>query len=331
MNELKVGVIGCGYTGKLHAEAYQKVQGVKLVSAADSDTARVSSFNFGVRRYTDYRELLESDVDAVSICLPTYLHHDVAVAALERGKHVFLEKPIAVTMEEARAMLRASRASQRTLFVGMTHRFYPELREAKKLVEDGAIGDIIALNDSILEHFGFLQSPPWYLDKNLAGGGVALTSGIHLVDRLRWFAADEIAKVAGNCGNPYFHAPVEDSGQMYLQFRSGISAQITMAFMRDPHPLVCDLQVIGTRGTITVHTWKGYDLHNAKGDTAKVIYTDESHAQKVLIGMCGEAEEFCSSIREGRTPWPSVEESARGLEIILAYYKSAETGGWISV
>jgi predicted dehydrogenase len=250
----------------------------------------------------------------------------VAVEALERGKHVLVEKPIAVNLEEAQRMLEAAKAAGRVLYVGMTHRFYPELREARKLVEDGAIGCIVACNDCALEHIGFLNTPPWYMEKKLAGGGPALTSGIHLVDRLRWFTGDEVKMVAGSAANPYFGADVEDAGQMHLRFRGGVSAQVTVAFMREPHPLVCDLQLIGTRGSITVHTWRGYEIWNASGHQEKVFYTTEDHRAKVQVGIQGEIGEFCSSIAESRPPWPTAADSTRSLGILMAYYQAAETG-----
>ena len=331
MTALRVGVIGYGYTGKIHAQACLAQKGARLVAIADADSDRLRDLPPGVRACRSYEELVESGVDAVSICLPTHLHCKVAVDALERGKHVLVEKPIAVSVEEAERMLRAAKAAGRVLYVGMTHRFYPELREAKKLVDDGAIGSIVACNDCALEHIGFLNTPPWYMEKKFSGGGPALTSGIHLVDRLRWFTGDEVQMVAGAAANPYFGADVEDAGQMFLRFRGGISAQVTVAFMRETHPLVCDLQVIGTRGSITVHTWRGYDLWNAAGHREKVFYTDQAHRDKVQVGIEGEMREFCSSIAEERDPWPSAEESTRALRVVLAYYRAAETGGAIEL
>jgi predicted dehydrogenase len=213
----------------------------------------------------------------------------------------------------------------------MTHRFYPELREAKKLIDDGAIGSIVACNDCALEHLGFLNVPPWYMTKKLSGGGPALTSGIHLVDRLRWFTGDEVNMVTGSATNRYFGADVEDAGQMFLRFRGGISAQITVAFMREPHPLVCDLQVIGTRGSVTVHTWQGYEMWNQTGHQNAVLYTDLEHRAKVQVGVQGEIREFCASIAEGRAPWPSAEDSTRSLRVVMAYYQAAATGHTIEL
>lgn len=306
-------------------------KGARLTAVAEHAGEKLADLAPNIRPYKSCQELLESDVDAVSICLPTHLHCQAAIDALESGKHVLLEKPMAATLPEAERILRAARTAGRVLYVGMTHRFYPELREAKRLIDEGAIGLIVACNDCALEHIGFLNTPSWYLEKKISGGGPALTSGIHLVDRLRWFTGDEVEYVAGSAGNPYFSRDVEDAGQMFLRFRRGTSAQITVAFLREPHPLVCDLQVIGTRGSITVHTWRGYEFWNAAGHKEKIFYTDEPHRTKVQVGIEGELNEFCNSIAEGREPWPSAEEHIRSLAVIQAYYRAAETGKTIEL
>jgi len=326
MTQVLVGVIGFGYTGRLHAEAYARVPGARLAAIAEPDPQVKSAIAAGARHYTDYRELLASNVDAVSICVPTHLHCQITLEALAAGKHVLLEKPIAVNLEEADRMLIAARKAGKTLFVGMTHRFYPELREAKRLLDEDSIGQIVLCRDSILEHFGFLQSPPWYLDKRLAGGGTVLTSGIHLVDRLRWFTGQNITHVAGQAGNSYFGGSVEDAAQMQLRFQSGLTAQVIFAWMRESHPLVCDLELIGTKGSIVIHTWKGYELHTAQGSIVKSFYDQEPHPHKVLVGVTGEVEEFLGSIRERRPSCPSAEESTEALKVVMAFYKAAQSG-----
>ena len=331
MLPLRFGIIGYGYTGKIHAHACMSQAGARLAAVAECAAERSNDLPADICWYQNYKELLESGVDAVSICLPTHLHCKVTVDALESGKHVLVEKPMAATLLEAEKMIRAARAASRVLYVGMTHRFYPELREAKRLIDEGAIGTIVACNDCALEHIGFLNTPPWYMEKQFSGGGPALTSGIHLVDRLRWFTGDEVRYVTGSAVNPYFGRDVEDAGQMFLRFRGGISAQITVAFLCEPHPLVCDLQVIGTRGSITVHTWRGYELWNSAGHREKTFYTDEPHRAKVRVGIEGELSEFCNSIAEGRQPWPPAEEHIRSLEVIHAYYRAAETGKTIEL
>lgn len=331
MDQLKVGVIGYGLMGKLHGRGFENVSGTKLVAVAESNTQRLAEASAHLKKYQDYREMLELDIDAVSICLPHRWHCETTLAALAKGKHVMIEKPIAMNLSEAKTMAEAARKAGRTLFVGMTHRFYPELREAKRLIDDGAIGEIVACNEITLDNMATLELPAWYLDKSLAGGGAGLTDAIHLVDRLRWFTGDEVVAVAGSMGNPFFHASVDDLAQMLLQFRSGISAQVTVTFMRWPHPVVCDLQVLGTEGSITVHTWKGYDLYTPRQTVNKAIYTDEPHSQKVFVGIKGEVEEFSKSILENRTPWPSAEDSVQAMTILDACYRAAEAGTMIKL
>ena len=137
--------------------------------------------------------------------------------------------------------------------------------------------------------------------------------------------------VAGLAANPYFGSDVEDAAQMFLRFERGVSAEITLAFMREPHPLVCDLRIIGSRGSIVVHTWRGYEVWNPSGHREKIIYANEPHVAKVQIGIGGEIAEFCSSIAAGRPPWPSAEESTRSLAVVTAFYKATENGAMMEI
>jgi predicted dehydrogenase len=328
---VKVGIIGYGAIGKLHRRALEGVHGVELAAVADPDPACLEGLEPGVRRFTSGQDLLLTDIDAVIICSPTAFHAPASLDALACGKHVLVEKPMAVSVDEARAMCSVARQKERVLLVGMTHRFYPEFREAKRIVDDGTIGDILMCHDTIIEPLEFLGLPSWYLDKNLAGGGVAMSDGIHLIDRVRWFAGDEVQRVAGSTANKFLSSSVEDSAQMFLWFGRNITAQLTMAFINVPHPLVCDLRVMGTKGSILVHTWQGYTLHEPSGTRHKTFYRNEPHEYKVEAGLKAEIEEFCSAIRENRSPCPSPEDSLRALEIVQAFYVAAQTGTIVSL
>ena len=325
MTPLRAGVIGFGYMGRLHLAAYQQA-GVNVTGIADTRADALAMAANDLRRYENYLDLLGSDIDLVSICLPTALHYRVTLDAVEAGKHILLEKPVAISVRQAERMSSAARARGVRLFVGMTHRFYPEVKEAKQIVESGGIGDIVMIRDCILEHFGFLDSPRWYLERERAGGGTVLSSGIHMVDRVLWFLGEPPASVAGTISNRFFGAEVEDGAQMALRFRSGRSAQITFGLLAESHPLVCDLEIIGTRGSIVVHTWQGYEYRSREGIERREIYTNEPHVDKVLVGICGEVQEICTAICGRREPRPSAEESTQALRVIEAFYRAAETG-----
>ena len=331
MSPLRVGVIGFGYTGRLHLRAWSATTGVEAVAIAETRPVPQGERPEGPSWHRDYADLLARDLDAVSVCLPTALHCAVVEQALAAGKHVLVEKPIATTVADAETMMRAAKRAGKTLFVGMTHRFYPEVLEAKRLFDEGAIGKLVMIRDSILEHFGFLDAPAWYLDRDVAGGGVVLSSGIHMVDRTLWFAGEEPTAVSGAVGNAYFGREVEDSGQMSLRFASGLSAEITFGFLAEPHPLVCDLELIGTKGSIVVRTWQGYELRTAAGVRRHATYDSEPHVEKVLVGLQGEFAEFRDAILQSREPQPSTAESTRALRVIQAFYEAARTGQTLSL
>ncbi len=320
---LCAAVIGFGYAGQLHLRAYQQA-GIHVEAVAEINPDLLRQIPASVRRFADYRDLLGGDVDLVSVCVPTYLHRSVCLDAINAGKHVLLEKPIATSVGDAEEMMTLARQRGKYLFVGMTHRFYPEIKEAKRLVDEGAIGEIVMIRDSILENFGFLNSPAWYLKRESAGGGTVLSSGIHLVDRVLWFANEVPISVAGFTRNAFWGLSIEDSAQMSLGFASGKCAQLTFGMLAEPHPLICDLEVIGTRGSLVVHTWQGYEHRTGNGIVYQETYKAEPHVEKVLVGLRGEIDELCAAISENRDPQPTVEESTRALRVIAAFYRAAE-------
>lgn len=331
MNELRVGVIGFGYTGQLHLAACRQLSNLHVVGVADPVPQALEKVPGGVQRFADYRELLALDLDLVSVCVPTSLHASIACDALQAGKHVLIEKPIATTLADAERMIAKAADCNRLLYTGMTHRFYPEIRQAKQRVEDGEIGDVVLIRDSIFEAVGFLGGPSWYCDKNLAGGGTVLSSGVHLVDRVLWFANRVPTTVSGFTSNRMLGGEVEDTAQMSLGFDAHCAAQLLFGWLAEPHPLVCDLELTGTRGSIVVHTWQGYETRNAKGVTQYPIYTTESHQEKVLVGLRGEISEFCDAVREGREPWPSVRETTRAIQVVESFYEAARDNTTIQI
>lgn len=330
MTTFRVGIAGFGYTGQLHSEACRQIPGVEVVAVADP-AVDLSCVPPGVAAHADYRELLALDLDALHICLPTSIHAEAACLALRAGKHVLIEKPIATSMAEAEQMMAEARKTSRCLYTGMTHRFYPEIREAKKRVEDGEIGDLVMIRDSIFEYAGLLGGPSWYRSKQFAGGGTVLSSGVHLVDRVMWFFGRLPVSVSGVMSSAMLRGEVEDSAQMGLVFDSPCSAQLTFGWLAEPHPLICDLELTGTRGSIVVHTWEGYECRTAAGVRHYPIYKSEPHAHKVIIGLRDEIAEFYAAVRDGREPWPTVQETSHAVRVVEAFYEAARTGCTVSL
>ena len=163
VDTVRVGVAGAGLIGAVHARAYQQVPGVELVGVADPIRERAESLarEVGCQAFPDYEALLAADIDVLSACLTSALHLPAAQAAAQSETHLLMEKPITRTLANADRMLAVCREAGIYLMIGFTHRFYPEMREAKRVVESGTIGKPLTVLDSMSITHSFI--PPWYL------------------------------------------------------------------------------------------------------------------------------------------------------------------------
>ncbi|HEX2404470.1 MAG TPA: Gfo/Idh/MocA family oxidoreductase, partial [Acidimicrobiia bacterium] len=188
------GIIGCGWVASAHAWGVQSLadDGVRLIGVADQDEARATELGgrFGASRITsDYHELLADDaIHVVSICLPDYLHHEVAIAAAEAGKHILCEKPLSLTVDEADDMLSACERNGVHLGLIMNHRYAPGNLLARRVVTSGSLGRPLIAN--AVHASGLRGDPggasPWRGKQRLSMGGVLSTQAIHFLDILLW-------------------------------------------------------------------------------------------------------------------------------------------------
>jgi predicted dehydrogenase len=184
---MRIGVVGLGFMGCTHVRAWQSVPGAELAAVASSDAAKLAgdlsgvsgnldraggTMDFGAARgYGTFEALIDdAEVDAVDLCTPTYLHAAQAVTALEAGKHVLVEKPMALTAEECRRMRAAAAASGRVLMVGHVLRFWPDYVAALKLVRSGSLGSLRSV--FLRRKCAAPAWSPWLRDKSKSGGAV---------------------------------------------------------------------------------------------------------------------------------------------------------------
>ena len=181
---LKVGLIGCGFMGAMHANCYKNIEGVKLAAVADirRDKAEALATGTDATIYGDGKELIEkADVDIIDICLPTYLHAQYALLAMDKVGYVFVEKPVALTVDEGRALLEKSKATGCQVQVGQVIRFWDEYVELKKIVESGAYGKVVNANFRRISPRPTWGWEDWLLDYERSGGA-AQDLHIHDVD-----------------------------------------------------------------------------------------------------------------------------------------------------
>src|SRR5271163_2217170 len=210
---LRVGVVGVGVMGSNHARVLSEMPGVKLVGIADPDRKRCDEVaeRLGCAGFKDAEALLQHGVDAVTIAAPTHLHRDIAVDCAACGIHIMVEKPIAPTVEESRAIVAAARRAGVTLMVGHVERFNPAVQSIKHAIKDQ---DILSIAITRVGPF-----PP-----RMSNVGVVIDLAVHDIDLIRWFTDSEIVEIHAQTSS----AVAEREDIALLQFRtaSGVLAQV---------------------------------------------------------------------------------------------------------
>jgi predicted dehydrogenase len=229
MDDVRFALIGCGDIGILRAKALTQAAGCRLVAAVDSDAAKaknVASLAPGSIALTDWREAVNrSDVDAVIVSTPPSLHEEMTVTALEAGKHVLCEKPLARTPAECRAMVAAAERTGKRLATGFNYRFYPSFRKARELLDSGVIGEL----DHIRSYGGYSatsHNQPWVHDAATVGGGALRDIGIHLIDLTRDFLGDVVSVQGKATGRVWKYPGCEDNGFALLTSSRGNLASV---------------------------------------------------------------------------------------------------------
>lgn len=170
---LRVGLIGCGFMGTMHANCYKNIEGVELVALADirRDKAEELACGTNAKIYGDGKELIENaEVDVIDICLPTYLHAEYALLAMDKVKYVFVEKPVTLTKKEAKALLKKQAETGCEVQVGQVIRFWDEYVELKKIYDEGKYGRVVNANFRRLSPRPTWGWNGWLLDTALSGG-----------------------------------------------------------------------------------------------------------------------------------------------------------------
>lgn len=338
------GIIGAGWILPNHAIAarYLRDQGVQLIAIADVDEgrARRAADEFGARHwYTDYRALLaRDDVHVVSLCLPHHLHRVVAIDAARAGKHVLCEKPLAVDVDEADAMIAAARAARVQLSVIFQHRWDPPFRRLRRAIERRAFGQVLL--GHVFHRCRNLTATefrdPWREHGKTVGGGVMMMQTIHFLDILLW-CLGPVDSVMARMDALVFERDVEDSGSAVLRFRSGVIGNVvsTEAITTER---ITRIEVHGTTGTAIWENsgwvrWEpeaGYVEEPLEDDEPRL--SDAARARLLFgTGHVKQIADFVSRVRRGLPPSVTAEDGRHATAVVRAMYESSDTGRAVAV
>jgi len=340
MEEIKFGVIGCGVIGKTHAAAIAAVEGARLVAVSDvsEERARQLAERYGTRYFTDYHQMVEkADLDAVTVCTPSGMHAEPAIAALEAGVHVLVEKPIEITLERADRMIATAKRVERTLGVVFQHRFAPAFQYLKAALREGKLGRIV-LGEACYKGYRsaeYYASAGWRGTWAMDGGGVLMNQAIHHVDLLQWLMGP-VRSITAQVDTLVHDLEVEDTAVAILRFENGALGVIQAATSVFPR-LWTRIEIAGSRGSLAVEngSLRFKYLAEEDGDEDVGFYgldpqIGEGKAQALALPAprkhVAQIEDFVNALREGRSPLIDGLEGRKALAINMAIYESARSG-----
>jgi UDP-N-acetyl-2-amino-2-deoxyglucuronate dehydrogenase len=339
LDRVGYGIIGAGWILPNHAigARHLREQGVQLTAIADVDEgrARRAAEEFGARHwYADHRALLaRDDIQMVSLCLPHHLHKAVAIDAARAGKHVLCEKPLALDVDEADAMIATARDAGVTLAVVFQHRFDPPFRRLHRAIAQGAFGRILLAE-------AFHRCPnqtaaefrdPWRERGDTVGGGVMMMQTIHFLDILLW-CLGPVESVAARVDALVLTRDIEDSGAAVLRFKSGAIGAVVSTEAAGPER-ISRIEVHGVSGAAVWESSRWVRWEPAIGYVEAPLADDEpklSEAERARLlfgtGHIKQIADFVVRVRQGLPPSVTAEDGRHATAVVQAMYESSRTG-----
>lgn len=329
--KVKAGIIGLGWPGREHLKGYQKCANASVVAVCDANVelAQQQAEEYGVAGvYADHREMLaEADIDAVSVCLPNFLHAPVSLDALRAGRHVICEKPPAMNAREARRMADAAEAGGLTLMYALSQRWTGASRLAKDYIDRGELGKIYYARAVYHRRRGIpLGAQSWFVDKKRSGGGALIDIGVHALDTAWWLmGTPRPVSVSGNTYREFGHVvpkgtnfDVDDSAFGLIKFEGGGTLILECSWALNL-PSGGSIQLAGTRGGTQLNPMTIYQERDGIQLDVKPELRDSDYFPSQII-------HFVECIQQKKTPLMSGEQGVQLMQMLDAIYKSAATG-----
>ncbi len=336
MKKIRAGIIGAGKIAeRTHLPQYAELKNAEAVAICDINrkkAVRLAKMFKVPAVYTDYKKMIKAaGIDVVSVCTPNFLHESMTVFAAKNKKHVLVEKPMALSIREMKAMIAACKKNRVTLMVEQSHRFDPGHEVLKDVVESGILGRIVTVRGK-LGHSGpefWSNDSPWFFVKRKSGGGVSVDVGIHILDLIRFITGKDVDKVAARMANLVKKkAKLEDNVEATLKFRDGTIGVFETSWSTSPYEVI--VQVYGECGKAMVQQ------SNADPQRVRVWTVDpknpystvKEHFYKVPKQSRNKSPiaYFVKCVTTGQKPLIDGVEGMKSMAVILAALKSAKSG-----
>jgi predicted dehydrogenase len=340
---LRLGIIGCGnVTQNRHLPAIQSLPDLRVVALADIDSARLrnAAERYGIQaQYSDYRSLVDDEgVEAVAVCTPLGLHVEMALAALEAGKHVMIEKPLAPSLDAADALLDTATASQCTVMVGYNLRWHRLVRQALDVIRQGRLGRIELMVASFTAGTHYKRDVLEWKKRRALGGGVLMEFATHYFDLWRFLLDTEVSEVHATSRSDEWD---DVTGTVTVQFEKGILAT---AYFSEWTTERNEMHIFGREGSLhlSLYRFDGLEyipLFSAPGEirnrlsrialSLRDVPRATAHFRRggdYYASFIGQWQHFAQAIRGSEQVECTPNDGRRALQIALAAAESASTG-----
>lgn len=332
--KVRFAIIGCGRIAPKHAESIVALPEAELVAVCDIIPEKAQAFadKYGAKPYTSYEEMLaKEDIEVVTIATSSDLHAPIGIAAAKSGKHVMVEKPMAMTLKSADELIKTCKDNGVKLEVIHQNRFNKSVKLMRKALEEGRFGKMTHGQATVRwnRDDNYYAQASWRGTK-LQDGGVLMNQSIHNIDLLQW-TFGPVESVFGYTTTAMRKIEMEDVGGAVIKFKSGAIGLIEAASTIYPKNIEETLNVFGSTGSviiggIAVNRIEAWEFPESEEEKKQIFASQESDPPTVYgFGHREVISDMIQAIREDRTPAIPGEEGRKALEIILAIYKCQET------
>lgn len=352
MKELRCAFVGCGGAGLAYLDAYRSLPGVQIAACIDIDLERAQCAARSFARYNaagerqpvrvsaDFADALTSDVDLLVVSTPNHLHRDQAIAALKHDKHVFLQKPLASTLEDAVAILQATRESKAHAGVYMSYFDHPIIHDFREMVLRGWFGEVTQMHGSLMHSGGLLwtkeiaagKPASWRGSVRLTGGGAFIQLAVHYIRMMCWIIGKRVQSIMGFASNrmcPGIEG--EDTAVAILELEGGMVATLNVSWCGEGE----EFSIHGTQGSLT-HLNNQYTRlqseHSYEGDAICYVAPGLQHIENLPVDRSDANQPynqhriFLEEIRSGKPAFVSIETAVQDMMVVDAFYESVRTG-----
>lgn len=336
MDPVRIAILGAGIIARTHARACRATPGVELVAAANWRPESLARFaqEWNIPHTTTCFDDLAADrsIEAVIIALPNHLHCPETLRMLHAGKHVLVEKPMAMNAAEAQEMVQAARRTGRLLMVGHMWRFDDHVRWLRQAIAEGLLGQVVKTKGYAIHPAGIGPATGWFVQKEQAGGGVIMDMGIHAVDTARFLLGGaRPVKVYAQAGTRYSRDEVEDDAVLVVHWDNGAYSLIeTAAWQHYQEAPEGAAQVWGTGGYgRTFPSELRLALAGVHGTFTPTFPPRQEQCDGPMYQK--QIAHFAACIRTGALPSPSGEDGLLMMQVMDAAYESARRGQVVTI